>query len=160
MISGQQVLTYQWHGPRRRKLPPCPGCPPKAARPKRPRVYNHPRELSLSVRILDLIEATPGGMTFRQIQRQLFAWANPELTYDPKLHRGWWCTNLYGLSAYGRKGLLSFYCEKQGKRWVRNKKEHHGKPFKTMNPTSVWQASYQYGTYIINSKATLTGVSP
>jgi hypothetical protein len=117
--------------------------PRKPPRNRR-RVYSHPKQASLAVRILDLIEATPGGMTFTQIQGTLFRWSNPDLTYS-RDHRGWWCTTLYGGMYYG-PGLLKTFCEKKGKRWVRNKVSHDDLPWKVMKPQSQWKAQTMYNT--------------
>lgn len=153
MITGN-LMVAQWSRP---VSVPKSQLKPRKRSPRRNKVYNHPRQLSMAVRILDLIEATPGGMTFRQIQKQLVEWSStrnrPDHVYDPVKDRGFWCTNLYGRSLSGKKGLLPFFCEKKGKRWVRNSVTHQGHPYRVMNPKNPWKASYVQGQYIMQYDA-------
>ncbi len=102
---------------------------------KRRQKYSHPKQLSLSVRILDLIEER-GGMTAGQIKKQLYEWGNHGAPYDPKLHRGWWSTQLYGT---GHPGLLNHFCEKVGRKWVRNAVPHGGAPWAILKYKNPWQ---------------------
>ncbi len=97
--------------------------------------YSHPKQESLSVRILDLIEQR-GGMTAGQIKKQLFEWANPNLVFDKKKNRGWWSTQLYGT---GHAGLLNHFCERVGRKWVRNNVDHGYAPWKILKYKSPWK---------------------
>lgn len=97
--------------------------------------YSHPKQESLSVRILNLIEQR-GGMTAGQIKKQLFEWAKPHLVFDKKKNRGWWSTQLYGT---GHAGLLNHFCERVGRKWVRNSVPHNDAPWKILKHRSPWQ---------------------
>lgn len=100
---------------------------PKEKRPRGPKKYLHPKQESMAVRILDMIEKT-GGMTPNKIKRQLFQWSRRGRNgdeYCPRL--GWWSTNLYDSRKH--HGLLPFFCTKNGDKWVRNNVPHCDKPF-------------------------------
>ena len=105
--------------------------------------YNHPKKQVLAARILDTIEER-GGMTSTQIKKQLFLWAYPDQTFDPKRHRGWWSDPLYGgmYSSWG-PGLLKTFCDKVGRKWVRNKLDHEGHPWRVIMRTGkTWTANW------------------
>lgn len=103
-----------------------------------------PRPNGHAVRILDMIEER-GGMTAGQIQRELWRMSYPDQPFTHK-NRGWWCTKLYG-SFHSGTGLLKFYCEKQGKRWVRKADvPHNGHPFQTMSGASKWKINVNYAS--------------
>lgn len=128
--------------------------------------YLHPKQQSMTVRILDLIQER-GGMTGGQIKRQLWEWSHPGQTYDKRVTacRNWWNTNLYG--NYRHKGLLHFYCDKQGGRWVRNSVPHEDQPWKVLRKQSAgswsqWSTMPSGGQYIMtfNPPATAQGALP
>jgi hypothetical protein len=108
-----------------------------------------------AVRVLDLIESKGvAGMTSTQIKKALYEMAYPDRNdWDAKRYRGWWSDPLYGgMHSKHGMGLLKFFCEKSGKRWVRKKNvshDHH--PWLTMRIAGKWKASYstQTGQYIM-----------
>lgn len=128
-MPGGQVLKYKIAVPRKR-------------RPK----YNHPKQQSMSVRILNLIEER-GGMTGGQIKRTLWEWAHPGETYVAKRDRNWWSTNLYG----GRHpGLLGKFCEKKGNRWMRNSVSHEDQPWAVIRRRNTWSSNWSNGQMVMS----------
>jgi hypothetical protein len=86
--------------------------------------------LSKSVRILDLIDLSP-GMRLKDIQEALWKMTHPTRPFTRDL-RGYWCTNLLGGMHY-HPGILRFFCTKGADGlWRRNTKDHQGHPWRTM----------------------------
>jgi hypothetical protein len=118
----------------------------KARRSPRGR-YLHPKPRSLVVRLLDEIERR-GGMTPGQMAKFIWELSNPDVAYDPKLGRSRWGTDLYG------RGLLRFYCQKVGRKWVRNSVPHNEQPWKTLYATKRG-AKYQTSWSTVAASPTL-----
>lgn len=128
-MMGNIYLTYKQGGKSTASL----SKPRQNRKPRKRRVkYNHPKKLSNSAKLLDAIEAKGDfGMTFGQAQKMLYELAHPGKTYDRKRDRGFWTTGLYG--TMHRYGLLSFFCDRKGSRYVRNSVPHEGQPWAVMD---------------------------
>jgi hypothetical protein len=119
---------------------------PDKSKGKRRR-HSHPKRQTLSVRLLDEIEARgDDGMTVSEMSKLLWQWRHPDVPYDKKKGRTRWCLHFY------RGGLLRFYCEHRsggGRRWFRKVGVHHGgHPFATMNrfrkaAAKAWHANFK-----------------
>lgn len=98
------------------------------------------------VRILDLIESKGStGMTTTQIKKALYEMAYPDRNdWDAKKCRGWWSDPLYGgMHSKHGMGLLKFYCQKSGKRWVRKTNTpHDSRPWLTMKIVGMWNVTH------------------
>lgn len=160
---GNQVITYSMKKAKV-SLQPIKRTLPAKKRVRKKKLHNHPLPPSKSVRILDMIEATGQvGMSTTQIRKALWIMTYPDEPFEQKNLRGYWSTNLTGSNV--RAGLLTFFCTKRGRRWIRNAVSHENSPWKVMdkakgfkhisrakNPWTVSPGSQMgmYGTYIMS----------
>lgn len=84
---------------------------------KKPRAH---RKGTATEQLLRLIDSTPGGMRFTEIQRAMWLLKNPGGDVRT-MSRGHYCTYFLGGPWY-HAGVLRFFCIKdpQTGRWVRN----------------------------------------